>query len=61
LTSFPQVRGLADVQSRDGAADEHPLDLGGSLEDREVIGCGWLGSGNMFETMVVTWQVADEL
>ena len=34
---YPQVR-LVNVQPGDGAADQHPLDLAGALEDREDLG-----------------------
>jgi hypothetical protein len=30
-----------DIQAGDGAADDHALDLGGALEDREVVGRTW--------------------
>jgi hypothetical protein len=33
--------GLPHIQTGDGAADDHALDLGGALEDREDVGRGY--------------------
>ena len=52
---------LPDVQAGDGAADDHALDLGGALEDREVVGRGCLRPGIVFEIVGLAWQKATGL
>ena len=40
--------GLSHIEAGDGAADDHALDLGGALEDREVVRGIGLRPGCMF-------------
>jgi hypothetical protein len=60
VREFSAGRALPHIQAGDGAADEHALDLGRALEDREVMRRGGVRPGSMFESPTVTSQKADE-
>ena len=52
--------GLSHIEAGDGAADDHALDLGGALEDREVVRRGWNRATNMLASIGLAWQDAGD-